>query len=197
MVIMPSTVSTSISVPSAASTIPICSWLRIKSPSRVNFLCALTRILMYKSPRSPSAIASPRSRKRIVEPSSIPAGILTVIFCSRRCTPEPWQTVHSFSGILPRPLQVSQTTACWIGPNIVFIVRTRWPAPWQSGQVFISKPGSTVVPWQCSHSSLIINAISTSLPNTASSKVKVTRVSTSRPRGRLLRRDCPDGPPKN
>ena len=25
----------------------------------------------------------------------------------------------------------------------------------------------------------------------------VTRVSTSRPRGRLLRRDCPDGPPKN
>ena len=71
-------------------------------------------------------------------PSSIPAGTFRAMVCLRRSVPVPLHTVQTFSGTLPRPLQVSQVTACWIAPNMVFMTRVCWPAPWQVGQVFSS-----------------------------------------------------------
>ena len=132
----PSTVSTSTSHPNAASVIETCSSLRIKLPSRVNFLCGLTWITIYRSPGSPSRIASPRPLSRIAEPSSTPAGILTLISWRSRTTPLPLHWVHFLSATLPSPPQVRQVIACWIGPNSELTVWTSCPLPLQVGQVF-------------------------------------------------------------
>ena len=81
IVIFQSTVSTSISQPSAASTMLIFSSDRIIVPSLVKLLCGFTLILTYKSPLSPPFGASPPLPRNLIDiPSSIPAG--TFIFIS-------------------------------------------------------------------------------------------------------------------
>ena len=77
----------------------------------------------------PLAMASPCSRRRMVAPSSMPAGIFSWMVCFLFGTPLPLQTVQVFSGILPVPLHFGQMPGCWMLPKMVRVTFMTWPEP--------------------------------------------------------------------
>src|SRR3989344_5728663 len=87
------------------------------------------------------------------DPSSTPAGILTVSFFVLLVTPLPRHSEQGTSGTLPVPSHSSQavTEATW--PKIVLREVFICPVPWHFGQALILLPGSAPSPLHRSQTS--------------------------------------------
>src|SRR3989344_4981363 len=76
----------------------------------------------------------------------ISSGIRISNFCFTLTLPAPLHFEHSFSGILPFPLQALQTPMRVNIPIAVLEVYLIWPVPWQVLQVMILCPFATPCP---------------------------------------------------
>ena len=163
----PSKVGTSISPPKAA-VLKLIGISQCKlPPSRWKMACSLRWMTTYKSPVGPPFTpASPSPLKRILSPSSTPAGILTdkVLFCLVR--PAPWQVGHGSLTILPLPWHFGQVCCTEKKPCCM---RT-WPCPPQVVQLTGCVPGRAPEPLQVSQVDCTGMRILVSVPLAASSK---------------------------
>ncbi len=165
---LPSSVGTWISPPSAAVMNDTGTSQYRLSSSRWKTECSATCITTYRSPGVPPRMpASPLREDRRRAPSSIPAGILSLMraVCSTR--PSPLHFLHGFSMIVPVPLQRGQVCDTWKNPREVMTC----PRPWQVRHVTAWLPASAPVPVQTSQVASLLISISFSTPAAASSSV--------------------------
>lgn len=132
-------------------------------------------MLTYKSPLGPPLVeASPIPAIFNFCPSSIPAGILTVLTTVSFSVPKPWHLEHFFSGIFPLPWQSGQIVWVCTVPKKVLCCVVTWPLPLQVEQVFSLWPGSAPSPLQCLQEPVLLYLISFSTPSAASSRLNST-----------------------
>ena len=174
---------TLISAPSAACAGETRATCTRSSPSRRKSGCSFRRMRTYRSPVGPLRIpASPSPATRSCCPSSMPAGIVSVISRSRRSRPSPRQRVQSLSTVLPAPPQRGQVETFTNRPNTDCWTCRTSPRPPHVPQVEIAEPGSAPEPRQRSQISSRGTVITRSRPCTASRRSISISIRRSAPR---------------
>ena len=194
---LPSMVGISSSPPSTA-------WVKVMGasqntavPSRRKMSWGRTMMVISRSPLGPPfRPAWPWPRREMVWPSSMPAGMDTLMVRRCRTLPLPWHSWQGWWMILPVPPHFWQGIWDCMTPKGVRWARMTVPVPRQSGQISGVVPGAQPLPLQAEHCSLRSRVTSFSQPKAASVKLMATLARMLAPRwGPLCRAAPPPKPP--